>query len=416
MIGDYLLLQKVVLSLAIGALIGIERERRGKETLVAGFRTFMLVCLFGLLSGLFSDILGTNLFILISFFAVTLLIISSYIFSFIKKKLIGQTTEIAFFITFLIGLLIYYQSFPYLLPITLGIILALILFSKEQMHKFAKHITKKELWHTLMFGIIVFIILPILPNKTIDPIGIINPFIIWLSLVIVISISFIGYILMKNFGINIGLSLTGLLGGIASSTAVTLDMCEKVRKNKNILYSASFSVALASTTMFLKTILISYLINYHVAGMIFIPFLLLGAFGYFMSYFTWKKSIKEKARIEISSPLAIKPAIEFTSLFIILLLVSHLANQYFGEISIYPISIISGLINVNAITVTLCYMAFSGITIQTAVKGIMLACLTNTLSKWILVNSLGTKKMTSETGKVFSLLMIMCGILLLFQL
>jgi uncharacterized membrane protein (DUF4010 family) len=150
--------------------------------------------------------------------------------------------------------------------------------------------------------------------------------------------------------------------------------------------------------------------------MIFIPFLLLGAFGYFMSYFTWKKSIKEKARIEISSPLAIKPAIEFTSLFIILLLVSHLANQYFGEISIYPISIISGLINVNAITVTLCYMAFSGITIQTAVKGIMLACLTNTLSKWILVNSLGTKKMTSETGKVFSLLMIMCGILLLFQL
>ncbi|MDI6825596.1 MAG: MgtC/SapB family protein [Candidatus Aenigmarchaeota archaeon] len=415
MIGDYLLLQKIALSLAIGALIGIERERRGSKFLVAGFRTFMLVCLFGLLSGFFSDLLGTNLMTLISFLTVSTLSISSYVINFISKKLSGQTTEMAFLITFLIGLLIYYQSFPYLLPIILSIILALILFSKEQMHKFAKNITRKELWHALIFGIIVFIILPILPNRAIDPTGILNPFIVWLSLVIVISVSFVGYVLMKIFGVKMGLSLTGLFGGLVSSTAVTLDMCEKVKNNSKILYSASFATALASTTMFLKTILISYLINYNVAVILFIPFLILSSFGYFISFFIWKKGIKEKTTIELGSPLALKPAIKFTALFVVLLFISHLANRYFGEISVYPISIISGLINVNAITITLSYMAFSGITIEAAVKGIILACLTNTLSKWLLVNSFGSKKMTLETGKIFSLLMIMCGILLLFQ-
>jgi len=428
MIDNFVLFQKIVLSLALGALVGIEREKRGKGELPEGLRTFMLVCLFGVLSGFFSDVLESNLPFLIAFFSVGALTALGYIAK-TRRGHLGLTTEIAFLTMFAIGIVIFFENYPYFLSISLGILLTFILIFKELMHRFAKHLKIKEIRDAVIFAILTFIILPILPRDLnfignslpmlpadiVEILKTLNPFLIWLSLVLVLSISFVGYITIKIFGVKMGLVMTGLFGGLASSTAVSVSMAEKVRENKKILYSASFAVIIASSTMFLRAIFVSSIINYNVGFILLIPFTIIAFGGYLLSYLSWRKSLKEKTFLEIGSPLALKPAIKFTIFFVVILLVSKLAQNYFGQAGIYLVAIIAGLVELDAINISLSSLALSSLSPFLAIEGIILACMSNTVSKWFLTGWLGTRKMAVEIGKVFIVLLTL-GFFMLFLL
>lgn len=425
MIDNFVLFQKIVLSLALGALVGIEREKRGKGELPEGLRTFMLVCLFGVLSGFFSDVLRSNLPFIVSFFSVGTLTIIGYVAK-IRRGHLGLTTEIAFLTMFSIGILIFFESYPYFLSLSLGILLTFILIFKELMHRFAKHLKIKEIRDAVIFALLTFIILPLLPRNLnfignslpMLPQGIVeilktlNPFMIWLSLVLVLSIGFIGYVAMKIFGAKIGIAITGLLGGLASSTAVAVTMAEKVRENKKILYSASFAVIIASSTMFLRVVFVSSVINYNVGFLLIIPFSVIALGGYFLSYLSWRKSLKEKPVLEIVSPLALKPALEFTIFFISILLLSKIAQNYFGYQGIFLIAAIAGLVELDAVNISLSSLALTGLSPFIAIEGIIIACMSNTISKWFLTGWLGTRKMAVEIGKVFVVLLIVCVFML----
>lgn len=414
MIDNFLLFQKILLSLALGALVGIEREKRGKGELPEGLRTFVLVCLLGFLSALFSDMFKSNLSFLIAFFSVGALTALGYVAK-TKRGHLGMTTEIAFLTMFAIGVIIFFDSYPYFLSISLGILLTFILIFKEMLHKFAKHLKIKEIRDAVIFAILTFIILPLLPNKTVDPFNALNPFVIWLSLVLVLSIGFVGYIAMKTLGSKMGLVLTGLLGGVASSTAVSVSMAEKVRQNKKLLYSATFAVIIASSTMLLRTAFVSSVVNYNVGFLLLIPFSVIAFGGYLLSYLSWRKSMKEKPVLEIGSPLALKPAIKFTIIFVIILLLSKIAQNHFGYQGIYLIAIIAGLVELDAINISLSSLALTGLSPFTAVAGIILACISNTISKLVLVRWLGTKEMAVEVGKVFAVIVAL-GVFMLFLL
>jgi uncharacterized membrane protein (DUF4010 family) len=413
MLENFVLFQKIILSLAIGALVGIEREKRGKGELAEGLRTFMLVCLFGFLSGLFSDMLQSHLPFLIAFFSVGILTVLGYIAK-TKHGHLGLTTEMAFLSTFAIGIVIFFDSYPYFLSISLGLLLTFILISKEFLHRFAKHLKIKEIRDAVIFAILTFIILPMLPNHTVDPFNALNPFLIWLSIVLVLSISFVGYIAMKIFGTGRGLALTGLFGGLASSTGVAIAMAETVRRNKRILYSATFAVIIASSTMFLRMIAVSSIFNFEVGLRLLLPMLIFAFAGYLLSLKSWKKILKEKTILSIGSPLSLKPALKFGILFTIILFVSNLAKNYFGPTGLYLIALIAGLVEVDAITISYSSLALSTTSPPlVAVNGILIAALSNTFSKWLLVNWFGSKRMGLEVGKVFSVLI---GLGLLFLL
>ncbi len=407
---DVLLAQRIALALAMGILIGVERERRAKGEIVAGVRTFTLTCLFGVLSSYLSQQLGTNLPILISFAAVSVLTACSYVIRTLKTKRIGMTSEIAFILTYVIGLIVFMDSYPFLLSISMGTLVTLILVSKENLHQFARNLKLSEIRDAVIFGIISFIILPVLPNYPIDPFNVLNPHMIWESLVIILSISFAAYVAMKLFGTKIGLALTGLFGGLASSTSVAVSMAEDVKENKKLLAPASFAVIIASTTMFVRIVAVSYLFNHEVAYGLLLPFSLIGLVGYLLSYFTWKKVKKAKTSIDMKSPLALKSTIKFTLLFTAILLFSTIGRAVFGENAIYAIAIISGLVDVDAITISLSSIAY--LDPATAIRGIMIACLVNTISKWALV-SYGNRKMGIEVGKVFIILLIIGAVALL---
>lgn len=414
MIDNFILIQKIFLSLAIGALIGIEREKRGKGELAEGLRTFMLVCLFGVLTGVFSDILKSNVPFLIAFAAIGILTILGYIAK-TKHGHLGMTTEMAFLSTFAIGIFIFFDNYPYFISIALGILLTFILIFKEFLHRFAKHLKIKEIRDAIVFAILTFIILPLLPNRTIDPFNALNPFVIWLSIVLVMSISFVGYVAMKLFGVKRGLTLTGFFGGLASSTSVAISMAENVRRNKRILYSATFAVVIAASTMFLRMAVVSSIFNFSVGSRLILPMILFAFSCYLLSLKVWQKELKEKATLSIKSPLALGSAFKFGIFFIAVLLISSLVKSYFGSSGLYLVALIGGLVEVDAITISFSSLAATAsLSPIIAAIGIIIASLANTFSKWLLVNWFGTRKMGWEVGKVLIAPIILGVIFLIF--
>ena len=406
------ILIKLILSLALGALIGIEREKHGKWELIEGMRTFMLVSFLATLSAYFSEVLNSILIIIIAFIFKGLLTILGYL-SKIKHKHVGLTTEVAFLLTFVIGLIVYSDSYPYYLSIASGLVLTLILASKGRMHHFAKHLKEKEIWDAIIFAIITFVILPILPNRTIDPFNSFNPFLVWLSIVLVLTISFVGYIAMKIFGVRKGIALTGLLGGVASSTALSVAMAEETRKYPRIFNSAAFAICLAGSTMFLRMLAMDFVINTDVAMKVVIPLAVLGIVGYVLSLFILKNK-KNEQKINVSSPLAFKSAFSFGIFFVLVFFISRLAENYVGNAGILLFAFLAGLIEVDAINISFATLAITTITPAVAVYGILLAAIANTVSKWGLAKYFGTTALAKDVGKVFIFLVGIGVVFLIF--
>ena len=409
MLQDVLI--KLLLSIALGALTGIEREKHGKGELVEGLRTFMLISFLATLSAYFAEVFNTFLIVIVAFVFAGLLTLLGYI-SKSRKKHVGLTTEVAFLVTFIIGLIVYYDSYPYILSISSGLFLALILASKGRMHHFAKHRKEKEIWDAIIFAIITFVILPILPNRTIDPFNSFNPFLVWLSIVLVLTISFVGYIAMKIFGVRKGSALTGILGGFASSTAVAVAMSEETKKYPKIFNSAALAIALASSTMFLRMLAVDFVVNSDIAMKVVLPFAVLGIVGYFLSFLILKNK-KTEQKINLSSPLSFKSAFGFGIFFVLVFFLSRIFEGYFGNTGILLFAFLAGLVEVDAINISLATLAITSLNPMTAVYGIILAAIANTISKWGLTKYFGTRELARDVGKVL-IFLIGIGIAFLF--
>lgn len=408
MLSDVLIVQKIVISLLLGAVVGLEREKRAKQEAFAGVRTFTLVCFLGLLSTFVSqEITFSILPTMLTFTTVAILTVLSYVYKILKSKHQGLTTEIAFLITFIVGVLIYFESYPYFLPVSIMILMTFILAAKERLHKVAHHITKTEIWSALVFGLIAFVLFPLIPNSAFDPWGAVNLHLVWLSAVLVLSIGFAGYIAMKVFGARLGVELTGIFGGFASSTAVSINMAEQQKKNKKILHSASFAAIFASSTMFLRSIAIAYFFNQAVGISLVGPFVLFGITGYLLSMIILKKSMKENPSITIGSPISLKPVIKFAIFFTFILLLSRIGQIYLGQTGIYLASFFGGLIDIDASLISLVTLtSASNLPLYIATSGIIIAGMANTISKLFLIKFLGTTDMAKEVGKVFAVLLV----------
>ena len=182
------LLLKIAISIALGAIIGIEREKRMRETF-AGFRTFMLACLLGVISSYLSQILSISIVAIVLFFVGVLASINFYR-KVIYRRGKGITTEIAFILTFLIGVILYHESYPFILSTALAFSLTLVLVLKESLHEFAHKVTTIEIEDFVTFGLVAFVIYPILPEFPIDPFGILNLKFIWKAIVAIFGLSF----------------------------------------------------------------------------------------------------------------------------------------------------------------------------------------------------------------------------------
>jgi uncharacterized membrane protein (DUF4010 family) len=401
-----ILLQKILLTLAIGALIGLERERRkARERVFAGVRTFMFVCLLGLMTSYLSELFQSYVPVYIGLLTVCAIAVVSYGVSYARRKT-GLTTRMALIISYIIGVIVFWESYPYIISILLGIVVTLFLLSKESIHKFASKLKSSEIRDATIFAIVAFIILPLLPNASMGPGGTINPYTVWLVVVIILGIGFFAYVAMKILGPKHGLFLAGLFGGFASSTNLTVVMAEDARKHSRILYSSSFAVLIASSIMFFRQIAIALAFNLALSEVI-IPFSLIGWLGISLSLLVWRKAVREKAVISIGSPLKLKSALTFLVYLLMVLSLVGFVKDYWGYSAMYTVSFLSGLVDVDAITISLAAMSATGMSFSVAIRSMLLAATANTVSKWLLTRMIA-RNMERELRRYFTVLTVAC--------
>ena len=412
---EFSLLNNFLVALALGALVGLEREyhrfkKKGHD--FAGIRTFPLIAMFGALSAYLGSTISVWILVASVFLIGFLVIAAYYSLTDHTHKYMGATSEMAAFLTFFLGVLCYHGELIF--AAALAIIMTIILYSRTLLHNFAKKIKPRELSDTLKFAVVAFVILPFLPNQGYGPHEIFNPYVIWLMVVFISGISFAGYILMKWFGEK-GITLAGLLGGLVSSTAVTSSFAGRSKKETKIYLPLVLGVVLANGIMFIRILIEVFVINRTLFTKMLIPMISLAAVTAVFSYFIWRKAAKVKGKVDLSSPFTLGPALKFGIFFAVILALVKLADVYLSSNGVYIVSLISGFADVDAITVSLSQLAKSSLALDTARNGIVLAALTNVGVKGGIAFWFGGKKF----GKIilaFYAVLIMLGIGMLFLL
>jgi len=429
-----------VLCLGIGAIMGLEREishQREKEEDFAGIRTFILIAILGfILTYISINVFNSIAAFVIGFATFVLLMIAAYVIIALKKNSIGATTEIAGIITFLLAAIITSNLTKELklTAVIIGIVVASLLALKENLHNFAKKINRAEVYATIKLALISVVILPLLPNKTfsllqipelnsllkeipwlytfVEQLNFFNPFKIWLVVVLISALSFAGYIAVKALGSNKGLGLTSILGGLVSSTAVTVSLAER-SKGKEITRPFILGIVLASCVMYLRVLVLILAICPPLFRFLILPIGSMCLIGILSTFLISKKKKNNKEEdLKVKNPFAIKPALKFAGLLVLILAIASLLVYYLGNKGLYIASLISGLADVDAITVSLSSLVYSGAVLaKVAAIGIILAVFTNTLVKLGIVYALGNRKLVKPLAIVFFFVLVI-GILL----
>ncbi|MEA3439298.1 MAG: MgtC/SapB family protein [Chloroflexota bacterium] len=376
-------------AMAIGFMIGLQREyafRKKERRLVAGERTYALLGLVGALAAMSADILD-------SAFAFAIVILLVGVFAAISyfldawKGHIGLTTEISILITVLIGVLCYWDYLT--LAAALGIATTVILSIKIETDRLVKALTRKDIYAALQLAVISVIILPILPNESLlpPPFDVLNPFKIWLMVVFISGINFLGYVAIKIVGPERGISLTGLLGGLASSTGVTLGFSERSNRQPGLGRSLALGIMIAWTVMFVRVLVLVGVINMELLSVVWIPIAASGIVALLFSIFLHiSQRTSEKDDLKFSNPFDLWSAIKFGILYALILVLARAAQMNFGNTGVYVSSLISGLADVDAITLSLAQLSDTGtLGMEIAAKAIVLAVIANTVVKSAMV-------------------------------
>ncbi|MBK7586321.1 MAG: DUF4010 domain-containing protein [Myxococcales bacterium] len=385
------------LALALGLLIGFEREQSApddpeerRRSFVGGARTFPIVALLGGLSMLLGVHFGLGL-VLLAFAVVAALLALAYWSQMREGGDRGLTTEVAFLATFLLGALA--TSRGVIEPISrraltlaaVAVIVTVILSLKPRIHALADAATKDDLFATLKFLIVAVVILPLLPNQTFGPLQVLNPRKIGLMVALIAGIDFVGYVALRVLGPGRGLGLTGIVGGLASSTAVTLSMSQRAKSTPALAPSCALAVVTASTIMVPRVLLEVALVNRALLPVLGLPLAGMAVGGTVAAGFLYSRSRQTGAKSEtlsIDNPFELSAALKWGLVFTLVLFAARLASSWLGDSGAYVAAIVAGLSDVDAITLSMASLAKSGaIDSRVAVTSIMLGAAANTLVK-----------------------------------
>jgi uncharacterized membrane protein (DUF4010 family) len=348
--------------------------------------------------------------------ALAALIIVGHIFTAAERP--GITTEIAAFLSFLFGGLVWWDLTA--LAGALTVVTVLLLATKKPLEGLSRQIAQEDIAAALQFGVITLIILPVLPDRTFGPLNVINPHTIWLMVVLIAGINFVGYVLIKIFGARQGIGLAGLLGGIASSTAVTLGFSRHSSKEPRLAPEFALGIVVACAIMFIRILVEAFAVNREVGRILMIPIASAGASGLVLCAGVWlfrRRTAQKKfetEQVSAKNPFELWPAIWFGLLFGCILFIAKAGEVYFGTAGVYVSSILTGLADVDPITLSLSNLAKDSISPTVAARGITLAALSNTAVKMLITFTAG-RALIKYSLPIFGV-MIATGMLVSFFL
>lgn len=381
-------LPQFLTSLAIGLLIGMERERNPSAK--AGLRTFALVSLFGTLVALIADKSGTPWMLMAGLLSVAGMIVASYINAPTENNDPGTTTVTALLISYSLGVLVWLGFSK--LAVMLAIATTTLLYFKPELQGITQRLTRRDLVSILQFSVLTFVILPILPDQNYGPYGSFNPYQAWMMVVLISGLSLAGYVALRMTGQRYGVPLLGFLGGLVSSTATTLLYAKHSKLNDGMLRLSAVVILIASQVVLVRLMVVSGIISPAILKQL-APVMGLGLlFGLAATLFNWKrlKNTGELPMPETSNPTEIHAALGFGALFVIVLFCAAWLTDVAGSGGLYIVAIVSGLTDVDAIALSsLRLFQMEKLSSEQAVISISLAFLANMLFKFGMAASIG---------------------------
>jgi uncharacterized membrane protein (DUF4010 family) len=369
------------IALGLSLLIGLERESSGyynKGRVFAGVRTYSLIGVFGFSCGWLVHI-NVPYALPVGMLSLAALAIVGYLAK-LKNDFVGWTSEVAAMLTFVMGALCLLTDIW--VPLALGIVGTFLLSEKAMFEHYVERLNKAEFLAVLKFMLITLIILPVLPNHDYTEFHL-NPRKIWQIVVLVSTVGFLGYFLTKKFGSRAGLWLSGLLGGIVSSTAVSIATGRIAQKSPERGVSALQSAILASSIMYLRILALIWFVRPGLVEYVWLKLVILAVIGLILSiHREHGDQSKSKTTVQtLRNPFEIRPALIFATLFVALSVASILAQKFYGDAGLLTLAGITGVTDIDPFILSVVNQ--SALIRIVAIPAIIVSMMSNTIVKGI---------------------------------
>jgi uncharacterized membrane protein (DUF4010 family) len=385
------ILSRLGVSLAIGLLVGLERgwSQRSQEDhkRAAGFRTFALSGLLGGVAGLVSLSAG-GVVLGSAFVAYAATFAAFHWLEATTDHDLSATSVIAGLLTFLLGSLAVLGDIG--VSVAGAVAATALLAFREQLHHWVANLTWAEISSVLILLAMTFLLLPLLPNRTIDPWGAINPREVWLLTILIAAVSFIGYIAIKVFGDRMGILLAAAAGGLASSTATTLALARMGKERPESTRLLGAGILLAGVVMIARVAGITLLLNAPLAGQIILP---IAAAGVVLGLIAFLLALGHRGATSpmaaTENPLSIGTALKLGAAIVAVMLAVGYVRSILGSAGVLLVAAASGIFDADALTISMSRLDGNQLDIPTAAQAILVGVAVNTLTKAIIAASIG---------------------------
>jgi uncharacterized membrane protein (DUF4010 family) len=381
-----------LISLAIGLLIGLERERNPRAK--AGLRTFALTSLLGTLCAMLSQQTGSPWILVVGLGAVGAYIVGAYLGEHAPDAEPGTTTEAALLVCYALGAMVWHGERE--LAIMLAIVTTVLLYFKPEMQGVARQLTRRDLVSMLQFAVLTFIVLPILPNQNFGPFQSFNPHQTWLMVVLISGISLAGYVALRLFGQRYGTLVLGFLGGLVSSTATTLVYARHGKAQPELMRLAVSVILLANLVVMVRLMVLSAVIAPHTLSLL-APALGTGlVLGLAVTFLQWRQQhdASELPLPDMANPAELRTAIGFGVMYAVVLFLASWVSASLGEKGLYGVAVVAGLTDVDAITLSaLRLFTLEKITESQLATTVVIGLLANLGFKSALIFAIGGRKL-----------------------
>lgn len=394
---------KLGVSLGVGLLVGLEREWAHKDL---GVRTFAISALLGMITWL----LGPS-FALVSMIGVIVVIVYVNWRALSSEGAPEATTSIALLVTFALGVLV--GQGHIFTPVASAVILTALLAWKAELRRFAGGLKPEEIRSAVLLALVGFVIYPILPNRYVDPWHLFNPRDAWIIVVVIASIGFVNYVLLKAYGTK-GIYLSAFLGGLVNSTAAAAELAGPLGTDSALVDVSVAALLLTTVAMFVRNLVILALFAPAAVISAAAPVLAMGIVALILVQRAWRHSQRPAIEMHLESPVSIKHVTTFALLFISIQIASTLTARYLGRLGFLGISTLGGLVSSASTSATAAKMVAHGqIDSGTGAVGVVLACLASALSNLPVIYRRAKNSTLSHRLTASTIALVLIGIAIL---
>jgi uncharacterized membrane protein (DUF4010 family) len=404
--------QQFGIALGLGLLVGLQREWAEPEA--AGIRTFALITVLGTASAHLAVSFGGWILAAGMIALGGLMVLANLRRSGFKDAHPGPTTEVAALVMFTVGALL--QNGMIAEAAVIGGAVALLLHWKQPMHHFAERIGGKDIQAVFRMVLIGLVVLPLLPDRSFGPYEVLNPFRIWLMVVLIVGISIASYLLSRYVGARVGSIISGILGGLISSTATTVSYARRSKTAPESSALAALVIMIASTIVFARVAFEVAVVAPGIFWQVFPQFAVMGAWMAVIAAGAYAFSRQKQAVVsEPKDPSNLAAAVVFGGLYALVLLAVAGAREHFGDSGLYLVAALSGMTDMDAITLSTAQLINADrLSIDTGWRMMMIGALSNILFKGGVVAILGSPRLLARIAVLFGGSLVGGGLLLWF--